>query len=388
MNSQSMPRFARMLEEAYKDRGHEVTSWAPKPYVHRWLGRTPLGKWAGYIDQYILFPLWVRRQLRDMPRDQLYVFADQALGPWVPLVANRPHVVHVHDLLALRSALGEVPENPTRWSGRVYQRYIRWGFRHGRYFICISRKTRNDLIRYAGVSRNQAAVVYNGLNYPYRRVADPAQVSEALQKGQLPASEKGFLLHISGNQWYKNVVGVIGIYAEYCRRVKEPAALWLLGDMDQEGLAVPLKMVPPHGRVVFARGLSNETLEAAYSAAGLMLFPSLAEGFGWPIVEAQSCGCPVLTTDEAPMNEVGGPVSAYLPRLRPEDDFQAWCAAGARRVDDILALNGVAREALTRQCQEWAVRFRAERAIDDYLLHYSEALQPIPTPLHPSTLGN
>jgi len=89
-----------------------------------------------------------------------------ALGPWVPVVRDRPHVVHVHDLLALRSALGEIPENPTSITGRIYQRYIRRGFQKARHFVSISRKTQADLHRVGGVSAITSEVVYNGLNFP------------------------------------------------------------------------------------------------------------------------------------------------------------------------------------------------------------------------------
>jgi glycosyltransferase involved in cell wall biosynthesis len=145
-------------------------------------------------------------------------------------------------------------------------------------------------------------------------------------------------------------------------------------------------MVPPHGRVVFARGLTNQALEAAYSSAGLLLFPSLAEGFGRPIIEAQACGCPVLTTAEPPMNKIGGSVCGYLPLLRAGDDFQAWCALGAQAVVDMLSIDVATREQRSRQCRSWAAHFQGDGAIDAYLRHYSEALAPVSANLRPSPL--
>ena len=110
---------------------------------------------------------------------------------------------------------------------------------------------------------------------------------------------------------------------------------------------MPLRMGPPHGRVVFARGLSNHALEAAYSSAGLLPFPNLAEGFGWPIIKAQVCG--------------------YLPLLRVADDFHASCALGAQPVADILSMDEATRddrEARSRQCRGWAAHFQGDGAID------------------------
>jgi glycosyltransferase involved in cell wall biosynthesis len=59
-------------------------------------------------------------------------------------------------------------------------------------------------------------------------------------------------------------------------------------------------------RVFSLVNCENEDLRAFYSAAHCLLFPSLAEGFGWPIIEAQACGCPVVCSSVAPFPEVAG----------------------------------------------------------------------------------
>ena len=127
LGSHSHQHFARMLLRAFQRRGHTVELRQPEPVLRaRIEGRG--AKWAGYVDQYLIYPRKMRRQIATDARGTLYVFCDQALGPLIPNAAHRPHVVHCHDLLALRSALALVPENPTGWTGRIYQRYIRAGF--------------------------------------------------------------------------------------------------------------------------------------------------------------------------------------------------------------------------------------------------------------------
>lgn len=376
MASQSMPRFARMLQQAYAARGHEVQVWAPQARVHGWVqGR--LSKWAGYVDQYLLFPLWVRRALASQPPDTLFVMTDQALGPWVPLVRHRPLVVHVHDLLALRSALGEVPENRTGFTGRLYQRYIRQGFRQAQHFICISHRTRDDLRRVGGVSPTSCEVVYNGLNQRFA-LTPPAEARAVLRRAGMPAPPHGLLLHVSGNQWYKNVSGVLRLYAHYARGQADPLPLWLVGVPQTEAVRAALAEVPPHATVHFFYGIDHALLQAAYSLARAFIFPSLAEGFGWPIVEAQACGCPVITTDEAPMNEIGGPEARYLPRQHSHDDPQAWAAAGARVLGEMLAVTPTEAARRSTACMVWARRFDAEHAIAHYLQIYERVLSSEP----------
>lgn len=369
LTSQSMPRFARLLKTSYETRGYEVEVWSPRPNLHRFLAGSRFAKWGGYIDQYVLFPQWVRKMVKTVSDDTLFVFCDQALGPWIPLVKNRPHVVHVHDLLALRSALGDLEENPTSMTGRIYQRYIRRGFRQARHFISVSKKTRDDLHRFGQVSAITSEYVYNGLNFPYY----PMRQDEALQilrRAKLPGSPEGMLLHVGGGQWYKNLPGVIAIYAKYAAREKNPLPLWCIGPNPRGAALAALEKVPASGRVLFFSKLDNATLQAAYSVARVFLFPSLAEGFGWPLIEARACGCPVITTDAAPMNELPSEDSRFLPRMGLGTDIDAWAELGASLAVDLIAMRNKDPVKSADRARAWAKRFDADKSIDAYLSIY------------------
>jgi glycosyltransferase involved in cell wall biosynthesis len=373
MSSQSMPRFAKMLRGAYETRGHRTQIWSPRPTLFGKVPRGRLSKWAGYVDQYVLFPMWVRKELKRTSPGTLFVFCDQALGPWVPLVESRPHVVHVHDLLALRSALGDVPENPTSMTGRVYQRYIRRGFCRARHFISISGKTRNDLHRFGGVTPVTSEVVYNGMNYPYAPLAfeDSERILHAAGLAALPES---LLLHVGGGQWYKNLAGVIAIYSHYAGQVTDPLPLWCVSPEPTRAVRSVLSQVPERGRVRFLSNLDSATLQALYSRASAFLFPSLAEGFGWPLIEAQACGCPVITTDEPPMNEVAGAAALYLPRLKSPAEMEVWSARGAALLRKLLAESAPDKARRREIGQVWVKRFEASKAIDGYLAVYRAVL--------------
>jgi glycosyltransferase involved in cell wall biosynthesis len=108
-------------------------------------------------------------------------------------------------------------------------------------------------------------------------------------------------------------------------------------------------------------GIGNEDLRALYSTATMLLFPSLDEGFGWPIVEAQACGCPVLTSGRPPMDEVGGAAALYVD---PEDTNGAAHAAVAALSN---GGNGL-RDASIRN----ASRFDITTMIEGYLSVYEK----------------
>ena len=381
LGSLSHPHFARMLCDAYRTRGHHVELRQPQAVLHRWVqGRwAKLSKWAGYVDQYLLFPRELRRRATVDPVDTLYVFCDQALGPWIPALAHRPHVVHCHDLLALRSALGLVPENPTSATGRLYQRYIRRGFRSARHFISISEKSKADLHDHGGVAPATSEVVYNGLNHPYRRLPQ-ALALDTLARAGLPALDAaGLLLHVGGGQWYKNTAGVVRLYAQFAKATLQAGralpALWMVSPAPGPDVQAALQEVPSAGRVLFLQKLDTPVLEALYSLAHALLFPSHAEGFGWPIAEALACGCPVVTTGEAPMTEVGGRFAHYLPRLAGPDEAPAWAAQGAQLLVDLLNRSAAEQAAAAQAGMEWAQRYDATRATDAYLRIYQRVLE-------------
>lgn len=374
----SQERFAAMLSRAYRDRGHQVELRRPAARVRRWLPRPPLAKWAGYADQYLLFPQAVRAALRDDPADTLHVLCDQALGPWLPLLAERPHVVHCHDLLALRSALGEFPAQPTGLSGRFYQRWIRRGFAQARHFISISHHTRSELQRLGRIAPLTSEVVHNGLNHPYAPLP-AASVQQRLRSAGLPADAAGCLLHVGSGQWYKNAPGVLMLYesyvAESLARQRAPLPLWMVSPPPGPALQALLARLPKQAAVRFCGGVDADTLQALYSHARTLLFPSLAEGFGWPIAEALACGCPVLTTGAAPMTEVGGPHAHYLRPLQAADDAAAWARDGAALLMTVLDRPPAEQDRAAAAGRDWARRFDAGLAIDSYLAIYRRVLE-------------
>lgn len=368
-----MPRFARMLQLAYARRGYQVEVWSPAALLHRWLNFGSMAKWAGYIDQYLFFPLWVKCQLRRQPAGTLYVFCDQALGPWVPLVAHLPHVIHCHDFLALQSALGDYPQNPVSLTGRIYQHYICRGFQTGRYFISVSQESKQQLAKYLPTPPLISEAVHNGLNYSFTPLSSPAALAELID-GSVPVTDQGMLVHVGGNTWYKNRVGVIYIYAAYCRLCANPPPLWMVGDHPTAALNAAAKLVPSNGKVHFLSGLSNRQVQAVYSLAKALIFPSLAEGFGWPIAEAMACGCPVLTTAAAPMTEVGGECVAYVPMMPHEEGVATWAAGAAQTLNELLRLPPETKLLQRSAALEHVALFDADRAIAAYEEIYRRVL--------------
>lgn len=301
----------------------------------------------------LLFP---RDLLRDARWADIVHICDHSNGMYTRYLRGVPHLVTCHDMLAVRSALGEIPANPTRWSGRQLQRMILSGLSRAARIACVSAATRADVTRLTGIPQDRTAIVPNGLNYPYTPM--PArQSSERLAKLGVK-TDSPLILHVGGNQWYKNRLGVLGIFAHLRRRGVE-ATLLMAGKPWTEPMR---RFVGDQGltrHVVEIHSVGNEDLRALYSSAHVFLFPSLQEGFGWPVIEAQACGCPVATSDRAPLTEIVGGTAVLLA---PEDPETA-----AR----ILASRWESLGELRAAGLANAARFSLDSMLDGYLHEYA-----------------
>jgi glycosyltransferase involved in cell wall biosynthesis len=340
-----MQRFTALLHSGLSARGHAVTVLAPTLQLarcgpaYRYGG---LPKYLGYFDKFALFPRQLRRAVKTLRPDLVHI-TDHANAMYASAVSGVPLLVTCHDLLQIRVARGEVPRQSLGPAGRCYQDWIRTCLARLPHLACVSERTRADVLRLTGLPAARVAVIPNALNYPYQPVAadaartrlDALLARHRLAPAALAAGPGGFLLHVGGAQWYKNREGLLVIVAELRRLISPPPQLVLVGpalSAAESHLATELGL---DGQLVFFSGVSNPELEALYNLAEGLVLPSWEEGFGWPIAEAQACGCPVFTSNRAPMTEVGGQSSRYFDPTNPVGAARliaaAWPGRAARR---------------------------------------------------------
>ncbi|MDB6040900.1 MAG: glycosyl transferase group 1, partial [Verrucomicrobiales bacterium] len=109
---------------------------------------------------------------------------------------------------------------------------------------------------------------------------------------------------------------------------------------------------------------SSEELRALYSIAEILIFPSLEEGFGWPIIEAQACGCRVVTSNRAPMTEAGGDPAFYFdPKNAETAAAMIWSALNENSGEKAARIEAGLRN---------VNRFSAGRMTDNYCARYVE----------------
>lgn len=337
---QSMPRFAKMIEKGMLQKGHELIIWSPKAiFIKLAFNKSFLQKLMGYLDQYVVFPIIVKLRLLSCNKDTLFVFADHALGPWVYLVKNRNHVVHCHDFLAQQSAFGLLPENKIGITGKYYQNFIRWGYRKAKNFISISTKTQMDLHFFLTKPPKISKVIYNGLNQNFEPAKSKIELRELLTNRYNIDLSKGYILHVGGNAFYKNKLGVIEIYDQWAKDFKANVPLILVGEPPSKGLISFKEKSIVSKSIYFITNINDFQLRQFYQGASVMVFPSLYEGFGWPIAEAMASGSLVITTDEDPMKEVAGDAGFYIPKkIFNSEELVKWKSIAANELEKVMQL--------------------------------------------------
>jgi glycosyltransferase involved in cell wall biosynthesis len=358
---QSMQRLAAALGAGFVGAGHEVRTLRPSVRAGKLAWNESASKWLGYIDKFVLFPRVFREALEWA---QIVHICDHSNSSYVQYLRGKPHVVTCHDLLAVRSAQGEIPHQTTRWSGRRLQSMILAGLIRARGIVCVSDATREDVLRIvpgAGTKGPEVTRIYNGLNYPYAPM-DPEEADKRLRRLGLTPGQP-FLLHVGGNQWYKNRLGALDIFARLRKSADaRDLRLVMVGKPFTERMRQFVRSHEIERGLVELLDVTGEDLRALYSSAELMLFPSLAEGFGWPIIEAQACGCPVITSNFAPMTEIGGDAAIYIDPADPESA----ATEIARALKSATGSRVARREASLRN----AARFSTASMIYSYLCLY------------------
>jgi len=296
---ESMLRYAQMTREGLEQARHEVTLATPRPVLNRRHAPRGMWKWIGYADKYWLGTREISRAIRNA--DVVHV-CDHSNAVYVPRRPALPYVVTCHDLLAVRGALGEDTDCPASPAGRQLQRAILDGLRRSHAVACVSQATLRDALRLLGDYPGRLSVIPNALNYPYQRL-EARELASRLATLPVPGAHR-YVLHVGHNHRRKNretalraLATISGSWDGCMVFAGQPLSAELRERAVELGVAA---------RVVEVAKPSNRLLEGLYNGALALVYPSRFEGFGWPIIEAQACGCAVICSDREPLPEVAG----------------------------------------------------------------------------------
>ena len=355
----SMLRFCDMLATELRKTGHKVQSVHPPVRLARGMNtHRGFGKWLAYIDKFILFVPLLKKLAGQA--DVVHI-CDHAYSLYTKFLIGVPRVVTCHDLLAVRCARREYPNQKVSWTGQKYQCMILQGLERASLVACDSAATRNDLLRLTKVAPERTAVLHVGYNFPFRLVSDDER-RQRLERLGIGFDDR-FMIHVGADVWYKNVRGLLGIFRRLLSfpETRDLRLVMVANNRTPEFHALKDEFALEERVMVFSN-ISGEDLRALYSGACALLFPSLCEGFGWPIIEAQACGCPVFASDRPPMTEIGDKGAVYF---NPENYDQA-----ANTIREHLSYASEMRKLGLLN----AKRFSTQNMVSAYMRLYSNAI--------------
>lgn len=224
-----------------------------------------------------------------------------------PLVVRPAHVVMVGDLIWLHE-----PESAGRLTSTLWKTLVPLIARHADRVLTFSEATRRDLAEQFGLPVEKIDVV--PLGHGVDEALEPTPETEL--RRELELGERPVILSVSAKRTHKNLMRLIRALPRIRERVPD-AVLVLPGNATrhEEELKAEAAALGLSDSVRFPAYVGAADLEGLYRLASIVVFPSLREGFGLPILEAMRRGVPVACSSVSSLPEVGGDAVRYFDPL-------------------------------------------------------------------------
>jgi glycosyltransferase involved in cell wall biosynthesis len=268
----------------------------------RWIGHHGIGRFARHVlatldyrpvplDGHPAAPLdsWrLALALRRLTHDDLFF----SPGYNSPLFSASPFVFTIHDLSHVYC-----PENSSLRIRLYYATIMKRACQRAVSILTVSEFTRSQIVEWSGVSPEKVFNVGCGVDAAYRPDGDSYG---------LPFP---YLLCVSNRKRHKNEFRVVEAFAQPA--LSSDMHLVFTGNATQT-LSGHVERHDVASRVHFAGVVPESKLPSLYRGAMALIFPSLYEGFGLPILEAMACGTPVVTSNITAMPEVAGDAALLI----------------------------------------------------------------------------
>jgi glycosyltransferase involved in cell wall biosynthesis len=268
---------------------------------------------------------------------------------------RRRLVVTIYDLTVLTHPEFHLPANVAHCLGGT-----RRAIERAAALIAISEHTRAELVERLGAPKDLVRVVHCAVDPGLRRVTDPARLAAVRRRYALP---EHFALFLGALEPRKNVLRLVEAWAALDPAMRRDVRLVLAGAKGwlNDSIHARVAELGVERSVQVIGYVAEADVAALYSLATVFAYPSLAEGFGLPVVEAMACGTPVLTSDASSLPEVAGDAALCVSPTRVDE-----IAGGLARLLGDTAL----RRELARRGLERAARYSWERAARETLAVY------------------
>ena len=219
---------------------------------------------------------------------------------FLPYLENKPFILTIHDLIYEKYGEEYILNDPSSINKKKLAN-------KATLIIAVSENTKKDIVELLEIDEKKIEVIYLGNSLVPTSYSDIA-------KEKLNIPEK-YLLYVGNRSNYKNFNLFIKAITPLLLNDKELKVICTGKEFDEEEVN-RLSSLCIKGQV-FHRYVDDESLACLYSNALAFIFPSLYEGFGLPVLEAFSCGCPAILSNNSSLPEIGGDAAVYF---NPKDE--------------------------------------------------------------------
>lgn len=359
---ESMIRFAQMLHLGFSQAGYACEIWWPSVFFGKKTKNTfsGIGKWLAYLDKWILFPWVLRWRILNEsyrgPKVRFHV-CDHSNAPYLNQLPKERTAITCHDVIAIRAGLGyQGSYTEASKLGKYLQKWILQHLSEAKLIAAVSHFTLSqlrDLVPEKKANSKGWQVIHNAFNAPFQPMEKNEAYNILRQAGLDPSIP--FVLHVGSDLPRKNRQLLVMM-------VSELGTCWngnicFAGDALDSGLLTQANSLGLKSRINILVKPDHQTLVALYSTCQAFIFPSFSEGFGWPLIEAQACGAPVIASDVAPMPEVSGRAAFHADPNDPQAFANLLNALNDKAIRTDLITKGF----------ENAKRFELTKIINAYL---------------------
>lgn len=228
---------------------------------------------------------------------------------YAPRFLREPSVISVMDLSFLH-----FPELFKKKDLYQLQNWTSYSIRKASKIFTISEFSKEEIIKYYHVDPDSIIVTYPGFDTSLYQIKDISKnVKENIYKKF--GIENNFILYVGTIQPRKNIVKLLDAFENILNSKKfDNFQLLLVGKKGWmfEGILTHKKHLIEEKKVIFADFAENSDLSILYNLASCFVLPSLYEGFGIPVIEAQASGCPTVVSNVSSLPEIAGDASCYV----------------------------------------------------------------------------
>lgn len=281
----------------------------------------------------------------------------------VPFRKPCPIVVTVHDVTPLLFPM----HFPVGLKGKVKWRINKLLLSHVNGIITISSHSKNDICRISGINPERVDVAYLAAGKEFVQKKISSEQKEIFGKRYL-VPEK-FALYVGDGTWNKNLSRLL--HAIEIAKIPLVIVGKALNTKEtnnhpwNKDLNIAKSIIKESDLITTVGFLPKEDLVTIYNLATLLVMPSLYEGFGLPVVEAMQSGCPVLTSKEGALPEVGGDAVYYVDAFSEKEITQGL---------KVLFANTTLQKELSEKGLKQAKKFSWARTAKDTISLYDKLL--------------